>query len=225
MEQEIDLKRMQELLNGFSNQEVQNNYNKEIHIDANNHDQKSDSISTNFKNFTELNIEEPKDGINIDDADLKHVLNMKGRVSGYSNIVECKNLYDDIVQNIPKEDFKNAKAVLCTYIVNPDVSIFSIGDVMEKLHELLIGNAEVLFGTSTTENLSVNEIGYKILLTGIEDYDFDKLANNQEYELIFHKQLYNENHHLKNKVADLEKDIKTLKAQKGRLELSLLALK
>lgn len=222
---EIDLERMQKLLNGFSNQEVQNNYNKEIHTDVKNNNEESDSINTIFKDFKDLKIENPKDDINIDYADLKHVLNMKGRVSGYSNITDSKNLYDDIVQNIPKEDFKNAKAVICTYIVNPDVSMFAIGDVMEKLHDLLVGNAEVLFGTSTTDDLSIYEIGYKILITGIEDYDFEKIESNQDFDLRFHKQLYNENHLLKNKFSDMEIEIRTLKAQKDRLEKSLLALK
>lgn len=217
MEQEIDLERMQKLLNGFCNQEVQNNYNKEIHTDVKNNNEESDSINTIFKDFKDLKIEDPKDDINIDYADLKHVLNIKGRVCGYSNITDSENLYDDIVQNIPVEDFKNAKAVIITYIVNPDVSMFAIGDVMEKLHDLLIGNGEVLFGTSTTDDLSINEIGYKILITGIEDYDFEKIENNQDFDLRFHKQLYNENHLLKNKFSDMELEIRTLKAQKDRL--------
>ena len=69
---EIDLGRMQELLNEFGSQEVQNNYNKEIH-----NDEKSDSINTIFKDFKDLKIEDPKDDINIDYADLKIGLNAK----------------------------------------------------------------------------------------------------------------------------------------------------
>ena len=123
-----------------------------------------------FMEKIDLQIINPKNDINIEFYDVSYALNNKGRVSGYSNIVDCKNLYDDIVLNIPIEDFKNAKTVICSYITNPKISMFEISDVMEKLYNELFGECEIIFGTSSTYDLSDNEIGYKILATGILEH-------------------------------------------------------
>jgi len=54
------------------------------------------------------------------------------------------------------------------WTVNPDVSMFAIGDVMENIHDTLIGNPEIIFGTTTDENLAIDEIKITIVATGFD---------------------------------------------------------
>jgi cell division protein FtsZ len=54
------------------------------------------------------------------------------------------------------------------WTVNPNVSMFAIGDVMEHINETLIGNPEIIFGTTTDDNLAIDEIKITIVATGFE---------------------------------------------------------
>jgi len=54
------------------------------------------------------------------------------------------------------------------WTVNPDVSMFAIGDVMENIHETLVGNPEIIFGTTTDDNLAIDEIKITIVATGFD---------------------------------------------------------
>ena len=132
-------------------------------------DELTNDEQSTTKTHNENNLSDESD-IKINYEDLLTALHNKGRVSGYSNIVDCKNIYTDIVQNISLDDFQNAKTTIFTYRVNPDVSMFTIGDVMEKLHdEYLTNSCEVLFEITTKIDLPVEMVGYTILLTGIKE--------------------------------------------------------
>lgn len=220
-ESKLDLNRMQMLLDGLNDTQGDVNYNIDINVDIDTTNITNKKSQSNI--FKEFKIENNQDDINIDFNDLNMALNIDGRVAGYANIVNITDLYNDIVSNISHEDFNNAKCILCMYFINLDVSMFGIGDVMEKLNDLY-GDAEMLFGTSTTDILEVNQIGYRILVTGIQDDKVKQLAKNDDLDLRYHKQLYNENHQLKNKVDELQNKINRLEAQKDRLEISLLNL-
>ncbi|MGB3752152.1 MAG: hypothetical protein WA945_11355 [Arcobacteraceae bacterium] len=55
------------------------------------------------------------------------------------------------------------------YEVTTPISVFTIGDVMDKLHdEYLTNSCEVLFEITTKIDLPVEMVGYTILLTGIK---------------------------------------------------------
>lgn len=216
-EQEVNLERMQQLLSSFNDTDVGHDYKKKIFINT-------DNNKNSIKEFKDLKLKNPTNEINIDLDDINLILNNQGKISGYSNIVEIKYLIDDILQNIPVDEFKNAKGIMCTYVSNENISMLDISDAMEKINELIPNDCEVIFGTSSTDDLSINEIGYKILLTGIGN-NLQELSNIQNPDLKFHKQLYDENHLLKNKNSDLEKQVRVLEAQKNRLEVSLLSLK
>ena len=108
--------------------------------------------------------------ININNMEgIIHLLSHKGRISGYSNIVNMNYLYNDIVKNISKNDISNAKGMVFIFIVNEFTSMFELSDIMEKLHEFFPYEMEATFDTIDTKDLNENEIGYRILVTGIED--------------------------------------------------------
>jgi len=164
-ENTIDLTKMQNLLNGFE-EDSQTTINTNIDSSTNKYHSNVEDIT-----FKDLQIEyNHEDNINIyiDFNDLMKVLNTKGRVSGYADIVDIDKLYDSIIKNISVEDLKHAKSSIFTFIVNKDVSMFAIGDLMEKIQNEINIECEVLFEINTTSSLSVNQIGYKILITGIE---------------------------------------------------------
>ena len=62
----------------------------------------------------------------------------------------------------------NAKGIMIHWTVNPDVSMFAIGDVMENIHDTLVGNPEIIFGTTTNDALAIDEIKITIVATGFE---------------------------------------------------------
>ncbi len=139
---EIDLSRMQKLLDGFNNDVSYENEVKDI--------------------TPQTNIKDNNVGIGLDMQDINYILKANGRISGYSNTVYTYDLYNDIVNNISNFDIVNAKNIAFIYIVNPNVSMFAIGDVMEKIHEQLLSkDIGVVFGTETNENLAVDMIEYR----------------------------------------------------------------
>ena len=162
-ENTIDLTKMQNLLNGFE-EGTQTTINTNIDSSTTKYHSSVEDIT-----FKDLQIEyNHEDNINIDLNDFMKILNTKGRVSGYADIVDIDKLYDSIIKNISIEDLKHAKGSIFTFIANKDVSMFAIGDLMEKIQNEINMECEVLFEINTTSSLSVNQIGYKILITGIE---------------------------------------------------------
>jgi len=49
--------------------------------------------------------------------------------------------------------------------------MFAIGDVMENINDALYGNPDIIFGTTTDENLAIDEIKITIVATGFESAD------------------------------------------------------
>jgi cell division protein FtsZ len=61
-----------------------------------------------------------------------------------------------------------AKGMLIHFNINPQVSLFAINNVMEKIHETIDSNAEVIFGTTTDPSLEKDEVKITIVATGFE---------------------------------------------------------
>jgi len=56
--------------------------------------------------------------------------------------------------------------------------MFAIGDVMENIHDTLVGNPEIIFGTTTDDNLAIDEIKITIVATGFDapEEDIDEIT-------------------------------------------------
>jgi len=217
----LDLNKMQELLNGLNDGQTDITYDSDVYIDT---DRRTTDHNDSISNlFSKLKIQNDPTDINVDFNDLNMALNVPGKVGGYANITNIEDFYDDITLNIPSDDLANATYIVCIYFINPNISMFNISDVMEKLYDSF-SDVEMIFGTYTTEDLKVNEIGYRILITGIQDDKMEQLSKDDSLDLRYHKQLVNENHQLKNKVDELLNKINRLEIQKDRLEVSLLRL-
>ncbi|MGB3752040.1 MAG: cell division protein FtsZ [Arcobacteraceae bacterium] len=133
--------------------------------------------------MSEVILKPGSDDINVDFADVKTIMQHKGvALMGIG-----KATGDDAAQKalelaiksplLDEISLSNAKGIMIHWTVNPDVSMFAIGDVMENIHDTLVGNPEIIFGTTTDENLAIDEIKITIVATGFETHE-DNLDDN-----------------------------------------------
>ena len=135
--------------------------------------------------MSEVILKPGSDDINVDFADVRTIMQHKG--IALMGIGKAKG--DDAANQALEQAVKSplldeislsgAKGIMIHWTVNPNVSMFAIGDVMEHIHETLIGTPDIIFGTTTDENLAVDEIKITIVATG-----FDSPEEPQEEELI-----------------------------------------
>lgn len=187
----IDLERMANLLNDS------NGYNK-IETEEN---------FLDFKNF----FENSSSNINIDLEDLFNALKYKGRIAGYSNISTFEDISKDITSNIDfAENSKNAKTGLFIFFTNPNISLFSLNEVLQKVHGDISSEAEVIFGIKSDKSLKEDDIKYFVIFTGIENEILYKDNSDEKYLKLIH-----ENRILKKQNERLENTLLSLKINKG----------
>jgi cell division protein FtsZ len=112
--------------------------------------------------------------INTDFADVKTI--MKHRGMALMGIGRAKG--DDAAQKaledaidsplLDKMSLSGAKGILIHFNTNPNVSMFAISDIMSRIHDTIDGNAEVIFGTTTSDELEKDEVKITIVATGFE---------------------------------------------------------
>ncbi len=112
--------------------------------------------------------------INTDFADVKTIMQHKGmalmgigRAKGDDS---AKRALENAIDSplLDKMPLTGAKGLLIHFNVNPNVSMFAISDIMNTIHDTIDSNAEVIFGTSTSESLEVDEVKITIVATGFE---------------------------------------------------------
>jgi len=127
--------------------------------------------------MSEVILKPGSDDINVDFADVKTIMQHKGIALmgiGKANGDDAANKALELAIKSPLLDeisLSNAKGIMIHWTVNPDVSMFAIGDVMENIHDTLVGNPEIIFGTTTDDNLAIDEIKITIVATGFETPD------------------------------------------------------
>ncbi|MEA2016907.1 MAG: cell division protein FtsZ [Campylobacterota bacterium] len=124
--------------------------------------------------MSEVILKPGSDDINVDFADVKTIMQHRGIALmgiGKAKGEDAANRALDLAIKSPLLDeisLSGAKGIMIHWTVNPDVSMFAIGDVMENINDTLIGNPEIIFGTTTDENLAIDEIKITIVATGFE---------------------------------------------------------
>lgn len=126
--------------------------------------------------------------INVDFADIKKIMQHKGmalmgvgRAKGEDAAIRA---LDDAIESplLDKMSLSNARGILIHFNVHPQVSLFSINDVMTRLYDNIeSGSADVIFGTTTDETLDRDEVKITIVATGFESKE-TKTALPQEEE-------------------------------------------
>ncbi len=126
--------------------------------------------------------------INTDFADVKTIMQHKGmalmgigRAKGDDAAIKAL----DAATNSPlldKMSLSGAKGILIHFNIHPQVSIFAINNVMEKIHDTIDSNAEIIFGTTSDDSLQKDEVKITIVATGFENSNNTSMDDEQKDE-------------------------------------------
>ena len=113
--------------------------------------------------------------INLDFADVKTVMSHRGLAlmgAGYSTGTNAA--YDAAKAAIESPLLDNisidgAMGVLVHFDIHPNYPIMEIGEAMNIVEESADEDASVIFGTTTNENMEIDEVRITIVATGFED--------------------------------------------------------
>ncbi len=115
--------------------------------------------------------------INLDFADVKTVMSHRGlALMGAGYAVGANAAYDAAKAAIESPLLDNisidgAMGVLVHFDIHPDYPIMEIGEAMSIVEESADEDAAVIFGTTTNENMEIDEVRITIVATGFEDKD------------------------------------------------------
>jgi cell division protein FtsZ len=113
--------------------------------------------------------------INLDFADVKTVMSHRGlALMGAGYATGTNAAYDAAKQAIESPLLDNisidgAMGVLVHFDIHPDYPIMEIGEAMSIVEESADEDASVIFGTTTNENMEIDEVKITIVATGFED--------------------------------------------------------
>jgi cell division protein FtsZ len=113
--------------------------------------------------------------INLDFADVKTVMNHRGLAlmgTGYSS--GSSAAYDAAKMAIESPLLDNisidgAMGVLVQFDIHPDYPLNGISEAMDIIYDSADEDADVIFGTTTNENMELDEVRITIVATGFED--------------------------------------------------------
>ena len=126
--------------------------------------------------------------INMDFADVKTIMQHKGmalmgigRAKGEDAAVRA---LEDAIESplLDKVSLSGAKGILIHFNIHPQISLFAINNVMEKIHETIDSNAEIIFGTTSDKNLEKDEVKITIVATGFESTNSEMPVKENEEE-------------------------------------------
>lgn len=164
----------------------------------------------------------------FDMLDMHSILKRKGSISGYSNTIHVDNAENNIIENISIDDFKDAKSIYCIFDTNINTSMFLVSDIMENISNTVSENTDIILHTYTNNNLDVDYISYKIILTGI-GIELDNTINDEELSEV---ESYNEvekdeltEDKLKNALNQMLNSYTSLEQKNKELESELKSLK
>ena len=115
--------------------------------------------------------------INTDFADVKTIMQHRGmslmgvgRAKGDNAAQKALN---DAIESplLDKVSLSGAKGILIHFNIHPQVSLFTINNVMGSIHDTIDSNAEVIFGTTSDKSLAKDEVKITIVATGFESKD------------------------------------------------------
>jgi len=115
-----------------------------------------------------------EDDINLDFADVKTVMSHRGTAlmgtgtaTGEESAIEAmrKAINSPLLDDI---SIHGALGVLVHFNMHPECSLFEIGEAMNMIEESVDENAHVIFGTTSNEDLSPQQVIVTIVATGFE---------------------------------------------------------
>ena len=130
--------------------------------------------------MSEVILKPGSDDINVDFADVKTIMQHKGIALmgiGKAKGDNAANTALEMAIKSPLLDeisLSSAKGIMIHWTTNPNVSMFAISDVMEDINDILTGNPEIIFGTTSDASMDLDEIKITIVATGFESNDTEE---------------------------------------------------
>ncbi len=130
--------------------------------------------------MSEVILKPGSDDINVDFADVKTIMQHKGMalmgIGRAKGEEAAKTALEEAIKSplLDEISLSGAKGIMIHWTTNPNVSMSSITDVMEDISDTLVGNPEIIFGTTTDESMDLDEIKITIVATGFETSDTPK---------------------------------------------------
>jgi cell division protein FtsZ len=124
--------------------------------------------------------------INLDFADLKTVMNHRGMaLMGMGEYQGENAAYEAIKSAIESPLLDNmsingAMGVLVHFHMHPEFPMMEMTEAMEIVHESADSDADVIFGTTTDENMPIDAIRITLVATGFEK-DLNQGVNNDTF--------------------------------------------
>jgi cell division protein FtsZ len=123
--------------------------------------------------------------VNTDFADVQTIMQHRGMALMGIGKAKGENATIKALENaiesplLDKMSLSGAKGLLIHFHIHPQISLFSVNNVMKELNETIDNNAEVIFGTTTDESLDNDEVKITIVATGFESsvYPKEELTN------------------------------------------------
>ena len=112
--------------------------------------------------------------INTDFADVKTIMQHRGMalmgIGKAKGEDAAQRALEDAIESplLDKVSLGGAKGILIHFNIHPQVSLFTINNVMGTIHETIDNNAEVIFGTTSDDTLEKDEVKITIVATGFE---------------------------------------------------------
>jgi len=129
-----------------------------------------------------------EDDINVDFADLQTVMSHRGlALMGVGEAQGDRSAFDAVKKAIDSPLLDNvtidgAMGVLVHFHINPAYPLTAINEAMEIAYESADEDADVIFGTTTDEDMDVNSVRITIVATGFERELQSSTTNNQAYD-------------------------------------------
>ena len=124
--------------------------------------------------------------INMDFADVRTIMQHRGmalmgigRAKGDNAAIKA---LEDAIESplLDKVSLSGAKGILIHFNIHPQISLFAINNVMEKIHETIDSNAEIIFGTTSDKTLEKDEVKITIVATGFESINISSSKKEEE---------------------------------------------
>jgi cell division protein FtsZ len=143
--------------------------------------------------------------INTDFADVKKVMEHKGMAMMGMGDATGESAGEKALQQaissplLSNMSIVGSKGLLVHFKVHPNVSMFTIGNIMESIHDIIDDDADIIWGTTTNEDIEEDRVKITIIATGFKDNVdeiFDYSSTNKEKNNIITPQVEKDEEYL-----------------------------
>ncbi len=119
--------------------------------------------------------------INVDFADVKTIMQHRGMALMGIGKGKGENAARIALENAIKSplldevSLESAKGIMIHWTFNKNLTLFSVTEIMNNINDTIDTNADIIFGTTTDDNLAVDEVKITIVATGFESQAEDEV--------------------------------------------------